>query len=118
MRTHPHIMMDGTGGYLLTGIKVDHGLKDPTDNPDLNRNPAANPPVKPTNPDPGTKDKTDVKPVIPSYIDPDWDLDYISGNLKDEPGSKSDTDLNAKPDGDSVEPPSKRTKSSSGAVKL
>ncbi|CAB3982482.1 tRNA (adenine(58)-N(1))-methyltransferase non-catalytic subunit TRM6 [Paramuricea clavata] len=109
MRTHPHIMMDGTGGYLLTGIKVDPGLNDSTDNPNVNRNPAANPPVNPTNPGPSTQDKTDVKPVIPAGTS---DNDPDPADLKDNPGNKSDTDHNTMPDGDSAEPPSKRTKSS------
>ena len=114
MRTHPQIMMDGTGGYLLTGIKVDHGLKDSTDDPNVNRNPLVNPSVNPSNPNSSIQDETDAKPVTPAgtfQIDTcsvRSDLD-VKPNINE--GKKSDTDLNTKPDGDSMEPPLKRTKS-------
>ena len=113
MRTHPQIMMDGTGGYLLTGIKVDNGLQDSTDDPDVSRNPPVNPPVNPSNPNSCIQDETDakLKPVIPaetSQIDSCSDVD-VKPNVHE--GNKSDADFTTKPDGDSMEPPLKRTKS-------
>lgn len=107
-------MMDGTGGYLLTGIKVDHGLNNSADNPGVQRIPTANPSVNPVNADPSTKDRTDVKAASTagtSRIDPESDLDVKPANRKDNPENNSDADLNAKTDCDFVEPPSKRTKS-------
>ena len=103
-------MMDGTGGYLLTGIKVDHLYKDSTDNPGVHTNPTVNTPVNPllnpsnpllnpSNPDSCAQKELDVKPDI-SHIDPYRDVDGNTTTLMDNP------------DGDSAEPPSKRTKSS------
>ena len=101
-------MMDGTGGYLLTGIKVDRGLRDnPTDNPGVNPSPA-HPLVNPTDPNPSTEGKTDAKSVIP-VEDSDVNLvdqDIKSTNFEDNP------EITSKPDGDSVEPPVKRAKPS------
>lgn len=115
MRTHPQIMMDGTGGYLLTGIKVDHGLNKSADNPGAQRVPTANPPANPIKPDPSAEEETDVKAVSSaaetSSIDPESGPDVKPTILEDSPGNNSDTDLNIKPECDCVEPPSKRTKS-------
>ena len=36
-RTHPLIMMDGVGGYLLTAITVEHDLKDKLHEDNLQR---------------------------------------------------------------------------------
>ncbi|XP_028398532.1 tRNA (adenine(58)-N(1))-methyltransferase non-catalytic subunit TRM6-like [Dendronephthya gigantea] len=103
MRTHPHIMMDGTGGYLLTGIKVDNG-ECPAVNPNLAPNP-----VNPTNP--GKRDVTDRKSITsdgPSYANPDGNrVDTNSCNFKDNLEIKTDPE----PDENSAEPPSKRPKS-------
>ena len=114
MRTHPYIMMDGTGGYLLTGIKVDHGLNNSVDNPGTQRVPTANPSANPVNPDPSARDKTDVNVANTagtSPTDPESDLDVKPANFKDNLENNSDADLNENTDCDSVEPPSKRTKS-------
>lgn len=104
MRTHPHVMMDGCGGYLLTGIKVEHGLTDSTDNLSVDPNFSAIS-SDPTNLDLRKQDKTNVKPVAHN------EMLNIDTYVKDSAGKKSDVDFNVKPDGVSVEPPVKKTKS-------
>ena len=56
-------MMDGTGGYLLTGIKVDNRSNVSTDNPNVNLNPPVK--VNPSDANHGTQDERDVKPARP-----------------------------------------------------
>ena len=104
MRTHPNIMMDGTGGYLLTGIKVDNG-----ECPSVDLNPSTNLPVGPINP--GKQDETDRKSIAsdaPPCFNPDGNhVDTNSCNFEDNLVIKTEPE----PDEDSAEPPSKRVKS-------